>query len=82
MSKESLDTFAGWRARARLVRPDARPSGWTGQEGEPEPLYRQADTVPIESEADLDATSAAPAQSRYPGVYDYGSAAGPKRRKR
>ncbi|GEM_PF-3691299 len=71
MSQERLDTSAGWRARARLVRPDAQPSGWTAVEGAAEPLYRQAETVPMESGADLDATSAAPAQSRYPGVYDY-----------
>jgi hypothetical protein len=69
---EGLDTVAGWRARARLVRPDARPAGWTAGEGEAEPLYRREDTVPIESDADLDATSAAPAHSRVPGRYDYG----------
>jgi hypothetical protein len=65
---QDLDTVAGWRARARLVRPDAAPTGGT----QAEPLYCRRDTVPIESEADLDATSAAPAHSRVPGRYDYG----------
>jgi len=69
---EEQDTAQGWRARARLVRPDAVPAGWSGEDGASEPVYPRADTVPIESEADGDATSAAPAQSRVPGVYDYG----------
>ena len=68
---DELATVAEWRTRARLVRPDARPVDWTEADGERAARYRKADTVPIESDADLDATSAAPRQSRVPGVYDY-----------
>lgn len=71
-SMKELDTQTGWKARARLARPDAAPAGWIESENGSEPVYRCADTVPIESDADLDATSAAPANSRVPGVYDYG----------
>lgn len=71
MQAQDLDTVAGWRARACLVRPAAAPADWTAGDA-PEPLYRRGDTVPMESDADLDATSAAPAHSRVAGRYDYG----------
>ena len=66
-----LDTVDGFRKRARLVRPGAEPAGRVALAGERVPVYRVADTVPIETDADLDATSAAPASSRAHGVYDY-----------
>lgn len=68
-SMGGLDTLARWRERARMVRPEARPADWT--ERQAEPLYHREDTVPMESEADLDATSVTPACSRVPGRYDY-----------
>lgn len=66
-----LDTVDGWHARARLVRPDAEAAGQVRIGGEWVPVYAVNATVPIESDADLDATSAAPRASRVPGVYDY-----------
>ncbi|HKJ71352.1 MAG TPA: hypothetical protein VKA55_06330 [Gammaproteobacteria bacterium] len=71
-----LDTVEGWRGRARLVRPEAEPEGELVTGGHWAPLYPRRATVPIESDADLDATSAYPANSRVPGVYDYGSPQG------
>jgi len=67
-----LDTVDGWHARARLVRPDATPDGHLRAAGEWLPVYAVNATVPIESDADHDATSAAPRASREPGVYDDG----------
>jgi len=66
-----LDTVEGWKGRARLVRPDARSAGQVAADGEWRPVFAVRATVPIESDADLDATSAAPRASRVPGVYDY-----------
>ncbi|HKJ88095.1 MAG TPA: hypothetical protein VKA48_06270, partial [Gammaproteobacteria bacterium] len=71
-----LDTPEGWRRRARLVRPDAEPVGRLAAGGAWVPVYGVPATVPIESDADLDATSAAPRASRVPGVYDYWACAG------
>lgn len=68
-----LDTADRWEARARLVRPGAEPAGQVAIERRWVPVYHRRDTVPIESGADLDATSAAPRASRVPGVYDYPS---------
>ena len=56
-----LDTPAGWQARARLVRPDLAPQGLVRSGGRWEPVYPASATVPIESGADLDATSTPPA---------------------
>ena len=67
----ALDTAEGWQGRARLVRPDAAPAGQVAADGGWRPVFAVTDTVPIESDADLDATSAAPRASRVPGVYDY-----------
>ncbi|MFW5910252.1 MAG: hypothetical protein ACOCUJ_00220 [Thiohalospira sp.] len=68
---DALDTAERWRARARLVRPDAEPAGQVVVAGGRVPVYHRRQTVPIESDADLDATSAYPRASRVPGVYDY-----------
>ncbi|KPV41872.1 hypothetical protein AN478_00260 [Thiohalorhabdus denitrificans] len=68
---DALDTAERWRARARLVRPDAEPVGRVAIAGEWVPVYHRKQTVPIETDADLDATSAYPRASRVPGVYDY-----------
>jgi hypothetical protein len=72
-----LDTVRGWHARARLVRPDARPVGTVRIDGQWVPVYAVNATVPIESDADPDATSAYPRASRVPGVYDYPTSRGP-----
>jgi len=66
-----LDTAERWRARTRLVRPGAEPVGRVAIGGEWVPVYPVPGTVPIETDADPDATSAAPRSSRIPGVYDY-----------
>ncbi|MFA9462491.1 hypothetical protein [Thiohalorhabdus methylotrophus] len=66
-----LDTAARWERRARLVRPDAEPAGQLAMDGGWVPVFGVRATVPIESDADLDATSAYPRASRVPGVYDY-----------
>ena len=71
-----LDTADRWRRRARLVRPDAEAVGELALAGEWVAVYPRTATVPIESDADLDATSAAPRRSRVYGVYDYGNGAG------
>lgn len=68
---DELDTAEHWRHRARLVRPEAEPAGRVAMDGQWIPVFHRRDTVPIESDADLDATSAYPRASRRPGVYDY-----------
>lgn len=73
---EELDTAERWRARARLVRPEAEPAGRVVMDGYWIPVFHRRDTVPIETDADLDATSAHPRASRTPGVYDYGRGSG------
>lgn len=67
-----LDTAEGWRARARLVRPEAEPAGQVPVGDAWVQVFHRRDTVPIESDADLDATSAYPRASSRPGIYDYG----------
>jgi hypothetical protein len=71
-----LDTVEGWHARARLVPPDATADGHRRAAGAWLPVYAVNATVPIESDADLDATSAAPRASREPGVDDDGPGQG------
>lgn len=68
---DELDTAEGWRARARLVRPEAEPGGRVAREAHWIPVFYRRDTVPIETDADLDATSAYPRDARKPGVYEY-----------
>ncbi|MFB6261202.1 MAG: hypothetical protein ABEJ96_08450, partial [Thiohalorhabdaceae bacterium] len=60
---DELDTVEGGRARARLVRPEAEPKGRVAREGHWIPVFHRQDTVPIETDADLDATSAYPRAS-------------------
>jgi len=71
---DELDTAGRWRARARLVRPEAQPVGRVATENHWVAVFHRQNTVPIETDADLDATSAYPRASREPGVYEYASA--------
>ncbi len=68
---EELDTAERWRQRGRCVGRGVAPVGFVAIGQRWEPVYPRRETVPIESDADLDATSAAPANSRRAGVYEY-----------
>lgn len=62
-----LDTAERWWARARLVRPEAEPAGQVAIGGEWAPVSSVRWTAPIETDADLDATSTAPGPAGSPG---------------